>query len=151
MWDPSHICNLRHSSWQLWILNPLSKARDWTQVFMDTSQVPYWYATTGTPRNFLSQRPVQGQGGITAFPLLIQQMFFACPLGATHCESSRFGNNMRSMLWLEHLGGEKWRMSLDVGRDNFKCHFNNVAPSSVLFRANKEIFSYFCSSLILMK
>ena len=26
--DPSHICNLCHSFWQLWILNPLSKARD---------------------------------------------------------------------------------------------------------------------------
>jgi len=27
MQDPSLICNLHHSSWQLWILNPLSKAR----------------------------------------------------------------------------------------------------------------------------
>jgi len=24
----SHICDLRHSSWQGWILNPLSEARD---------------------------------------------------------------------------------------------------------------------------
>ena len=26
--DPSHICNLHHSSWQYQILNPLSKVRD---------------------------------------------------------------------------------------------------------------------------
>ena len=27
-WDPSHICDLYHSSEQHWILNPLNKARD---------------------------------------------------------------------------------------------------------------------------
>ena len=26
--DPSRVCNLHHSSWQRWTLNPLSKARD---------------------------------------------------------------------------------------------------------------------------
>ena len=40
--DPSHICNLHHSSWQRQILNPLSKARDQAQVLMDTS----WFITT---------------------------------------------------------------------------------------------------------
>ena len=39
--DPSLICNLHHSSLQCQILNPLSKARDRTHVFMDTSQVHY--------------------------------------------------------------------------------------------------------------
>ena len=28
--DPSHICNLHHSSWQRQILNPLGEARDRT-------------------------------------------------------------------------------------------------------------------------
>jgi len=28
MWDLSHICDLHHSSWQYWLLNPLSEARD---------------------------------------------------------------------------------------------------------------------------
>ena len=37
--DPSHIFDLYHSSWQCWILNPLSEARDWTYVLMDTSLV----------------------------------------------------------------------------------------------------------------
>ena len=37
MQDPSRICNLHHSSWQHLIPNPLSKARDQTRIFMDTS------------------------------------------------------------------------------------------------------------------
>ena len=28
MWDPSHVCDLHHSSWQRHILNPLSEVRD---------------------------------------------------------------------------------------------------------------------------
>ena len=27
-WDPSRVCDLNHSSWQRWILHPLSEARD---------------------------------------------------------------------------------------------------------------------------
>ena len=34
MQDPSHVCNLHHSSRQCSILNPLSKARDQTCVLM---------------------------------------------------------------------------------------------------------------------
>ena len=30
MWDPGCICDLHHSSWQCWILNLLSGARDQT-------------------------------------------------------------------------------------------------------------------------
>ena len=37
--DQSHIFELYHSSQQYQILNPLSKARDQTCVFMDTGQV----------------------------------------------------------------------------------------------------------------
>ena len=38
MWDPSHVCDLHHSSWQPWILNPLSDARNQTHILVDTSQ-----------------------------------------------------------------------------------------------------------------
>ena len=38
-WDLSHICDLHHSSWQHWILNPLSEARDRTGILMVTRQV----------------------------------------------------------------------------------------------------------------
>ena len=34
--DPSHICDLYHSSWQCRILSPLRDARDGTCVLMDT-------------------------------------------------------------------------------------------------------------------
>ena len=37
--DLSRICNLYHSSWQDRILNPLSRARDWIWILMDTSRV----------------------------------------------------------------------------------------------------------------
>ena len=37
-WDSSRVCNLHHSTQQSWILNPLSEARDQTQVLVDTSQ-----------------------------------------------------------------------------------------------------------------
>ena len=40
-WDPSHLCDLPHSSQQCWLLNPMSKARDGTFVLMDTSWVHY--------------------------------------------------------------------------------------------------------------
>ena len=39
--DPSHDCVLHHSSWQHWILNPLTEARDGTRVLMDTGWVHY--------------------------------------------------------------------------------------------------------------
>ena len=38
-WDLSRMCNLYHSLWQRWILNPLSGARARTRILMDTSQV----------------------------------------------------------------------------------------------------------------
>ena len=48
--DPSHVCNLHHSSRQHRILDPLSKARDRTLNLMAPSQIRVHCATTGTPR-----------------------------------------------------------------------------------------------------
>ena len=53
MWDPSHIWDLQHSSQQCQIPNPLSKVRDQTHVLMDTSQVHYHWATTGTQHRII--------------------------------------------------------------------------------------------------
>ena len=47
--DSSCICDLHHSSWQRWILNTLSKARDHTCSLMDPSQFRFHCATMGTP------------------------------------------------------------------------------------------------------
>ena len=37
--DPSCLCDLHHSSWQCWILNPPSEAMDGTHVLVDTIRV----------------------------------------------------------------------------------------------------------------
>ena len=55
--DLSCICDLHHSSWQWWIHNPLSRARYWTHILMDTSWVCYHWATVGAPvPSFLSSQ-----------------------------------------------------------------------------------------------
>ena len=50
-WDLSHVCNLHQSSWQCRILNLMSGARGRTCILMDTSQIRYLWAKTGTPKN----------------------------------------------------------------------------------------------------
>ena len=48
--DLSHICDLRHSLWQRWILNPLSKTRDQTHILTETTLGTYPAEDTmGTP------------------------------------------------------------------------------------------------------
>ena len=49
MQDPSHVCNLYHSSWQQWILNLLNEARDQTYNLLVTRQIRFSCATEGTP------------------------------------------------------------------------------------------------------
>ena len=39
--DPSPFCNLHHSSWQCQIPNPLTEARDQTDILMDTSGIRF--------------------------------------------------------------------------------------------------------------
>ena len=51
--DLSLIWDLHHRSWQQWILNPLREARDWTCVFMETSQISFLWAMMQTPVSFL--------------------------------------------------------------------------------------------------
>ena len=43
------VCNLHSSSQQHQILNPLSKARDGTCIFMDPSRIHFHWAPTGRP------------------------------------------------------------------------------------------------------
>ena len=47
--DLSHIFSLHHSSWQCWIPNPMSEARDGNCILMDTSQIHFCCATVGIP------------------------------------------------------------------------------------------------------
>ena len=39
MQDPSHIFNLYHSSWQCWLPDPMTEARNWTHILMDSSRI----------------------------------------------------------------------------------------------------------------
>ena len=48
-WDPSHSCDLHHSSWQCQTPDPLREARDGTHILRDTSWICYHCATAGTP------------------------------------------------------------------------------------------------------
>ena len=50
-WDPSHVCDLHHSSRQRWIPDPLSEAKDWTCILMDTSCIHFRCATAGAPEH----------------------------------------------------------------------------------------------------
>ena len=49
MQDLSHVCDPHHSSWQCWILNPLSRPGIKHMSFWDTWWVHYRWATRGTP------------------------------------------------------------------------------------------------------
>ena len=49
MQDPSHVCDVHHSSCQCQILNPLSEARDQIHILMDINWVCFYWAMTGTP------------------------------------------------------------------------------------------------------
>ena len=52
--DPSHVCNLHHSSQQCQIVNPLSKGRYRTRNLMVPSQICFHCTMMGTPEsNFL--------------------------------------------------------------------------------------------------
>ena len=53
MLDLSRGCDLHPSSWQCWIPDPLSEARDQMCILMDSSRIHYHWATMGTPPNFL--------------------------------------------------------------------------------------------------
>ena len=41
------VCDLHHSSWQHWILDPLNKARDRTCILMDIIQICFHWAKMG--------------------------------------------------------------------------------------------------------
>ena len=52
MQDPSHVCNVHHNSWQHWIPDPQSEARDQSRILMDTSWIRFRCTTMGTPYHF---------------------------------------------------------------------------------------------------
>ena len=52
--DPSHVCDLQHSSWQCQsLINPLSDARNQTHNLIVPSQIRFLCATMGTPITYI--------------------------------------------------------------------------------------------------
>ena len=54
--DPSHVCDLHHSSQLRQILNPLSEARDQTRNLMVPSWIHSHRAKMGTPDSLFLQK-----------------------------------------------------------------------------------------------
>ena len=48
MTDPSHICDLHQAHGNAGSFNPLSEARDWTRILMETSRICFRCTTMGT-------------------------------------------------------------------------------------------------------
>ena len=65
--DLSHVWDIHHSSWQRRIPNLLSEARDWTHNLMVTSQIPFYCATTGTPKEVFLQDMLVRENGNEAW------------------------------------------------------------------------------------
>ena len=67
--NPSHVCELHHNSWQHWIPDPLSEARDRTRILTDTNWICFCWVTTGTPPklstlkegNYWEEEPDEGE------------------------------------------------------------------------------------------
>lgn len=72
-----------------------------------------------------SQHPAQGQVSIRASPPtpLFNRYFLAHSTMCYILGRKHLWKSVRSILWPEHAGGERWTMSLSVGRDNLKYHF----------------------------
>ena len=64
-WDPSCVCGLHHSSQQSWILSTLVEARDQTRILMDTSQIRFLCATTGSPLIFILTEGIRENLGMS--------------------------------------------------------------------------------------
>ena len=80
--DLSHICSLDHSSWQHWILNPLSEARDWTRILMHPSQIHFCWAMTGIPVSLVLVQWLLVYSGAApaSLPVLLSSCSFLSPV-----------------------------------------------------------------------
>jgi len=131
---------LHHSSWQCWIPNPLSEARDRTYILMDTHQVCYPWATTGTPGCwFLTQ----------VFWLTI---LYESDKSLTMCISTlvknyqlllklilKISTSVEVLFPLLAAYHTLWRWDCRIFWYFFACHFSNQHNNQML------LFQVFCS------
>ena len=85
-WDPSLVCDLHHSSRQHQILNLLSKARDRTCILLDTSQIPFRWATMGAPSFFFNMELSPFETPYWAICLLCLCFLWECQHSVPQCQ-----------------------------------------------------------------
>ena len=83
-WDPNRVCHLHHSSWQHRILKPLSKARDWTWILMDSSWACFHWVTMGTPgivfKSSFSTRCLEWLYVFSLYNLILTTTVWSCSI-----------------------------------------------------------------------
>ena len=87
---PSHICNLHHSSWQHWILNPLSEARDRTRNLMVPSRICQPLSHDRNSYFYFFEKPPY------SFPKWLHQFTFLL----TVCEGSLFSTSCQHLVFV---------------------------------------------------
>ena len=95
--DPNHVCNLHYSSQQHWIPHPLSKARGWSHILLDTSWIRFWCTTMGTPKN--------------TFLKLTNYLWIKVNIGRSQTEGALWRFILITFLcsiWWKSLGRRKW-------------------------------------------
>ena len=124
MWALSRVFDLHHSSWQHWILNPLSKARDPTGNLTLPSRIHFRCATTGPPSLHTSSS-ARGPQRLTDMDCTSEAPWtFGLQLGSTTGVAGRNLQSRRSMIgitviWLNPF----WKATLLSGSSLY------VAPS----------------------
>ena len=149
--DPSHICNLHHSSRQCQILNPLIEARDWTCNLMVPSQICFHCATTGTPIfSFLRNMHTVFHSGCTnlhshqqdsrkvpfpSYPL--QRLIFVDFFDDSHSDQCDV---------ISHCGLICISLISSDGEHLFMCHLSAICMSSLekqLFKSLAHFFIFY--------
>ena len=102
---PSHVYYLHYSSWQCQMLNPPSKAGDWTCVLIDTTWVHCHWATTGTPFFFFFFL-INGCGVLSNAFYVSIEMIFICDFFQFCCNwflVSYCCVQKRCLIWFQSL------------------------------------------------
>ena len=107
--DPSLICNLHHSSWQCWILNPLSEARNRTLNLMVPNGICFRCTKMETPRSFFNSHKRLGRNALF-FLMLLYISKLPCKSLIVMCLYVKIYNNMYKIL--HYLIGEVIMASL---------------------------------------
>ena len=107
--DLRYICDLHHSFWQCWILNPLSKARDWIHILMDPRWVLNPLSHNGNSSfslflsSFLSFLPSFFLFLSLSLSLFLSFLIFLSPFLSSHSQNVEVpGPGIKSQQW-QHL------------------------------------------------